>query len=126
MRVHILGFNYLLAQSIYTSAFPPHDGGLTNNPKADSLLPTPMATPAASALSLQLADTEGLATDNDRVAAAAAIAATGDADPASVTNLRAYLYKKWSRASWLANQPIELVRAYFGEKIALYFVWIGK
>ncbi|KAI9597435.1 calcium-activated chloride channel-domain-containing protein [Syncephalis fuscata] len=112
-----VSLNYLLAQSIYTASFPPHDGGLTDNAKSDSMFPTPMATPAASALSLQLADTEGVATDLDIVGASAAIAATGDADPASVTNLRAYLYKN--------GHPIELVRAYFGEKIALYFVWVG-
>lgn len=36
------------------------------------------------------------------------------------------LYLEWARpAKWMKKQPLCLVRKYFGDKIALYFCWLG-
>lgn len=39
---------------------------------------------------------------------------------------RRLLYLSWARPSqWYKKQPLCLVRKYFGDKIALYFCWLG-
>lgn len=41
-------------------------------------------------------------------------------------NPRAVLYSTWAQYSnWYKNQPLELIRLYLGEKIGLYFAWLG-
>jgi anoctamin-4 len=36
------------------------------------------------------------------------------------------LYTEWARPSkWYKKQPLWLIKKYFGEKIGLYFAWLG-
>ncbi|KAF9142520.1 Anoctamin-5, partial [Linnemannia schmuckeri] len=39
-------------------------------------------------------------------------------------NYRAQLRVKWARRFW-RNQPLDLVNAYYGERIGVYFAWLG-
>uniref|UniRef100_A0A1A8EYZ9 Anoctamin n=2 Tax=Nothobranchius korthausae TaxID=1143690 RepID=A0A1A8EYZ9_9TELE len=71
-----MGITSLLANSVYTSAFPLHDG------------------------------------DIEEV----------NAEP----NDRKLLYEQWASYSvFYKYQPIGLIRKYFGEKVGLYFAWLG-
>jgi len=37
------------------------------------------------------------------------------------------LYESWAKwARWYKYQPVYHIREYFGEKIGIYFVWLGK
>ncbi|XP_035538126.1 anoctamin-1a [Morone saxatilis] len=71
-----MGITSLLANGVYTSAYPLHDG-----------------------------DIEGV-----------------NAEP----NDRKLLYEEWASYSvFYKYQPIGLIRKYFGEKVGLYFAWLG-
>lgn len=46
--------------------------------------------------------------------------------PPEDLNQRQVLYFYWARWSkWYKYQPLDHIREYFGEKIALYFAWLG-
>ncbi|KAF9544569.1 Anoctamin-5 [Mortierella hygrophila] len=42
----------------------------------------------------------------------------------SEANYRAQLLVKWARRFW-RSQPLDLVNAYYGERIGVYFAWLG-
>ncbi|XP_019713375.1 anoctamin-1a isoform X2 [Hippocampus comes] len=74
--MYSMGITSLLANGVYTSAYPPHDGEI-----------------------------EGV-----------------NAKP----NDRKTLYEEWASYSvFYKYQPIGLIRKYFGDKVGLYFAWLG-
>ncbi|KAK5603289.1 Anoctamin-1, partial [Crenichthys baileyi] len=71
-----MGITSLLANGVYTSAYPLHDGGIEDD----------------------------------------------NAEP----NDRKLLFEEWASYSvFYKYQPIGLIRTYFGEKVGLYFAWLG-
>ncbi|XP_048956857.1 anoctamin-7 isoform X1 [Canis lupus dingo] len=77
----VIGIDQLLADGVFSAAFPLHDGPFR----------LPPGSPQAAGL-----------------------------------GRRQLLFQYWARwCKWSKYQPLEHVRGYFGEKVALYFAWLG-
>nr|XP_049573369.1 anoctamin-1a isoform X6 [Syngnathus scovelli] len=105
--LYSLGFTSLLANGVYTAGYPPHDGEIGVNAKpSDRKSPSglPVCCPWVR---LCLCSPTSFPSKNPGP-------------------YRQTLYEEWASYSvFYKYQPIGLIRKYFGEKVGLYFAWLG-
>ncbi|CAG8688864.1 36315_t:CDS:2, partial [Racocetra persica] len=120
-QITALSIDNLIKDNVFLSYFPLHDGPFTHDKtvNVEKLVEQSFYGEPTYKIS-----------DDDRKPILESVSDKDDGEkPASdrkhnvkVTK-RAWLYENWVRS--IGRQPLEEIREYFGEKMALYFAWLG-